>query len=76
MDDLDDMRLYHEGVVWEFSITPERCKQSMPGEQFFESHTELLPMHLTARLKAAFGEDTSDYGFSVDHTGAVTVDEL
>ena len=71
-DDLDQMRLYVEGRVWEFSLAFGSFEQLAPKESFVETHTALLPMPITARLAAAFGGALPELSFVVDAAGTRT----
>ena len=68
-DDLDQMRLYLDGSVWEFSLAFGSFEQQAPKESFLETHAAQLPMQITARLAVAFGGALPELSFVVDAGG-------
>ena len=72
VEEMDDFRLYHDGVMWEFELALGRCEQGWPREeQFYTAHAGLLPMRITAPLSAVFGSGLADLDLTVNRDGSV-----
>ena len=78
-DEADDLRLYYDEVVWQFSLRGEgdSCKQDWPAEPaFFDKFRSRLPLRVTPRLVDAFGTDASKFVFTISADGALRVVEV